>query len=550
MPGPLRVGGRLGTDVDAGQPPEEWARAQDPDRATVLDAGVLRVAVTGGGAQRIAMRRGGLIWTAAPFAAEPALAPGQAAHEHDAATAVVDDDGHVEVATGPSGASPLYVAAVADGAHFGSRIAPLVAADERQLTPDWDAWAHVLAVGAPLEGRTPFEEIRRLTPWQRLQASPSTPAHVVDGSWAWLDLPRGDAGTIEEVLAAVEARIARLAQASLLGSTLSGGWDSRVLASLAAAANPPGRTPAWTTASDTGTALDELVATQVASHLGLRHTLVPAEHHRFRSDLERYASLVDHQSSFHVWAMPLTEALRGEDVTVLDGLGGGIFLNDAFRGDGSPTPSRDARFADLARYLGGARRVLRPEVTEQITARTRAAFDDISSTLDGHPHERALLAYRTRTWPGIAHGVFSLVGDATSVATPFLDEEVVRAAASLPADERRDGKLYRSLLHRIRPELAELPTASQLTGPDRQLPRRGASRSAAATYRELLQRDPIRELVDPSLLAADLPVWCDLLGRTRPQHLIRSLAVLALWIERYGERLGGRDVSDLLSPVG
>ena len=490
----------------------------------------------------------GARWSSHPLRGDrtsPAACDGSDGHGAVVATA---PSGAVGLRADASAAAPLYVELHPDRVRFASRLRPLALAGGSPLHPDWDAWAHILTTGGPLGGRTPFRGISRLCPGQRVEVLARQAPRLVEDGWSWLQVGDPATGSVSEVLEALEAEVSGLAELSGLGSMLSGGWDSRVLATLAASVSQ--ETRAWTTSSDTGTSLEELVAAKVSQRLGLPHTIVPAPHDRFGSDLVRYGRLVDHQSSFHVWAVPLADALRGQRATVLDGLGGGIFLDDAFaEGDGT-APSRDQRFARLARYLDGAAGVLRQEAIPQLRERTRTAYDTIVSPLDGHPHGRAFTAYLTRTFPGISHGPLSLIGDATAVAVPFLNDAVVRAALALPAIERSGGALYRSLLRILCPDLAELPTASELTGPRRQLPRRGASELAARVYRDLLTREPVSILIDPDLLQADLATWERCLSRTRQQHLIRGLAILSLWLEEYADHLGSVDIDELLAPVG
>lgn len=515
----------------------------------------LHVIVTGGTAVELTGRVRGLGWASAARTAQQGRSAADLAIHDDVASATCRDDGAAELRVGVSGAQPLYVRREGEEAWFANRLAALTtlgyreasAVDPGSLAPDWNAWSEILAIGAPLCGRTPFQQIRRFQPWERLSWAPDTGIRYQTGSWPWLELDGTGRGSIAELLDALDAKLSGLASSAPLGITLSGGWDSRLLAALASRVMEPTPCRAWTSSSDTGTTLEELVASQVANTLELDHHIVPAPHHRFATDLAQYGNLVDHQTSFHVWAVPLADALRGSGATILDGLGGGIFLNNAFD---TATDDTDARFARLARYLTAADQILRPEVVQQLQERSRQGYEEATAGLQGHPHERALTAYLTRTWAGIAHGPYSLFAASTSVATPFTDSAVIRAASALEPSQRESGRLYRSLLERISPELARLPTAAELTGRQRQIPRRGASAAAAERYRELLTSGPVRDLLTPSLANADLPAWGELLRRTRSQHLIRSLAMLALWLDTNHAALAAVGVDELLTPVG
>ncbi|NEE04088.1 asparagine synthase-related protein [Phytoactinopolyspora halotolerans] len=521
-----------------------------PDGALRADAGAVRWSRQQGAA---------ISWSPVPLPETVGETADEAALRHDAFTLVIDDgSGHLH--SGVSGAVPIYVdgAGPATGAgsgadtavHFCSRVEPLARTRAGGLRPDWDAWAHILAAGAPLEGRTTFEGIRRLQPWSRVTADRSGRAELTAAGWPWLEGHEvGAAGAggsgLEAVRAALLASVTELGGRVALNPLLSGGWDSRILATLAARASARPVT-AWTTSSDTGTVMEELVAAKVAAQLGARHELVPPRWDGFADDLAMFARSVDYQTSFHVWLVPLARALVGTSGAVLDGLGGGLFVGGAFPDDDTDRPVLDKRFDLLARYLNGAEAVLDPRVVAQLTERTRASFESVAKPLVDHPFGSTFTAYLTRTLPGISLAPYGLMASSAPVATPFLDNDVVRAALAIPPAEHADGRLYPELLRGIDAELAQSPTALDLTPRPRRHPRRVASVEAASHVRGLLTREPVRRLLAPGLAEADLDVWQGLLNQTRAQHLIRGLATLALWLEEYDDVLGGVGVDELL----
>jgi hypothetical protein len=495
-----------------------------------------------------AVGEAGLAWGHAPLGPDAADDLDRAHRRDDAATLRIADDGEVLLSGGVSGSQAVYVALAADGtrAAFASSPDALLAAHDGALEPDWDAWAQIVAVGGPLDGRTPFAAFRRLRPGERVRTAGEGHITAERGRWSWLDTPGHATGDPAAVGDALQAAVERLASRDRLRCLLSGGWDSRILAVLAArscGSRPP---TAWTTSSDTGTALEELVARQVADELDLEHRIVAPRADRYGDDVAGYADAVAYQSSFHVWLHPLAEVLASGEGTVLDGLGGGVFLGGAFAEPDDASDPTEQRFKRLARYLDAASDIVRPEVAAQLRARSRAGFEAVAAPLADHPEARALTAYVTRTLPGISLGPYGQIAQVSRVATPFLDDEVVRAASALEASARRDGRLYPEVLRRWSPALAALPTASDRTPRQRQRPRRVTSEQAATWYRDTIVGGPVAELLAEELRVAPLDAWRALLGRTRQQHLIRSLAVLALWLERHAARLSSCAVDPLL----
>ncbi|WP_166354818.1 asparagine synthase-related protein [Phytoactinopolyspora limicola] len=530
-----------------------------PSGAMRADAGAVRWREPSGPDQRL-----GVSWSPCPLPDTPPASASEAARAHDAFSLVVEGD-TARLQAGISGAVPVYVdmndVDGADGLHFCTRIEPLVRTGAPIAQPDWNAWAHILAAGGPLGGRTTFAGIRRLQPWSRVSVQPGAPPTVTDGQWPWLDITAQPGAGVDAVSAALAAVVTELKSRTDVTTLLSGGWDSRILTVLAARSEPRrsaagfviGASPraaevptAWTTSSDTGTVMEELVAAQVAEELGIQHEIVPPVRDQFGADLKQFARSVDHQTSFHIWLVPLARALMGTSRTVLDGLGGGLFVGGAFPDAGDGRPLLDQRFDRLTRYLLGAEEILHPRVVAEIRDRTRAGFEDVAGPLVDHPFGSTFTAYLTRTLPGISLAPYGLMATAAPVATPFLDDDVVRAALAIPAAEHADGRLYPQVLRAFSETLADLPTAFDLTPRRRVHQRRVASPEAAQVFRDLLTRDPVRELLAPELAAAGLATWQAYLDLTRPQHLIRGLATLALWLEQYDDVLGGAGIEPLL----
>lgn len=492
----------------------------------------------------------GVSWSPTPLPATLSGDAGENATRHDAFSFVVGSD-TAQLHSGISGAAPIYVDLARDPCtapgqvHFCSRIAPLVRTRPGPLAPDWDAWAHILAAGGPLDGRTTFAGIRRLGPWSSVVVEPAREPVVTSAGWPWLEAADSAGASVDAVREALVAAVTALAGRTGLTSLLSGGWDSRILSVLATQAGAERRT-AWTTSSDTGTVMEELVAATVAEQLGAHHQVIPPRWDEFDADLRYFAQAADYQTSFHVWLVPLAKSLAGTAETVLDGLGGGLFVGGAFPDEDSDRPVLERRFDRLARYLHGGEEILHPRAVEQIRDRARAGFDDVAKPLLGHPFASTFTAYLTRTLPGISLAPYGLMARSAPVATPFLDDAVVRAALAIPAEEHADGRLYSQVLRPLHAELAELPTALDLTPAQRHHQRRVSSPQAARVFRDLLTREPVRELLAPELAGADLEVWRRYLNLTRPQHLIRGLATLSLWLEHYADVLDRPGVETLL----
>ncbi|WP_120005962.1 asparagine synthase-related protein [Nesterenkonia muleiensis] len=458
-----------------------------------------------------------------------------------------------------SGCQVLYVHITDHAVFFSTRLRWLAETAE-QLTADWQAWSEILAFGAPLSGRTTFTEIRRLMPMEYVEVGDAAEgkdntAQLKQAHWPWEDyLPQRSADLAETTGATVEA-MAEHMRPHLRGAgnpMLSGGRDSRMLTALALReAAEPQLLTAWSTSSDAGSALEELVAARVAETLGIDHRIVTGHYDQFGQDFADYADAVDHQSSLHFWLMPVARRLRCHPGPVFDGIGGGVLLGGGFADpqDGHRMSRQEliaARVRARSRYLSDAPKVLRRDMTSAVGERARSGAGGTAARYADHPNAHTLTSYLLRTVPGIAQAPAKVLGGAQPTVMPMVIDEVASLALQLPHAVKTEGAWYPQLLVAADQRLRGMPTADDLTG-TRHHKRRIASREGARYLAGLLQRESVSGLLSPDLAALNpadpqgLVAWQRLLNSQRPQHLIRGLAMLTLWLDEYGSRLRSAD---------
>lgn len=208
------------------------------------------------------------------------------------------------LAASTSGVEPVFVNTTGDQQQHSGSLHALVESPQQPMAPDWNAWAQILALGSPLAGRTPFSGVHRLQPGETAEHS-GNQWQLSQPQWLWEQVePQPDVEPEDlsaEVVDTLRERIGFLE--GPLNPMLSGGRDSRLLTALAAQQHQ--QVTAWSTSSDIGTSLEELVAARVADTLGVAHRIVPARHEEFSRDFTDYARTVDYMASFHIWLMPV-----------------------------------------------------------------------------------------------------------------------------------------------------------------------------------------------------------------------------------------------------
>lgn len=455
------------------------------------------------------------------------------------------------LAASTSGVEPVFVNLRGDQQQHSGQLHQLVESAQQPMAPDWNAWAEILALGAPLAGRTPFSGVHRLQPAEEAEHS-GNQWQLLKPPWLWDQVEPEPTLEPEDlssnVVDALRHRIAAV-QGPLI-PMLSGGRDSRLLTALAAQQRD--QLTAWTTSSDTGTSMEELVAAKVAAILGVEQRIVPARHEDFSQDFLDYAATVDYMASFHIWLMPVAQQLRdqpqNQQGTILDGLGGGVFLGGGFPdapqvSESTPSAEQvvDSRFTRMARYLEAADEILAPGVAQNLVERARADFEPIAHHYADHPNGATLTAYLTRTLPGISMAPARVLGGAQPTITPIVDDAVITQTLRIPHHKKYGGIWYPHLLETADGRLTGVPTAADLTA-KRQHVRRGASHAAAEWYRSLLLDSPAGELLSDTMRSAEVKIWSQQLAKTKPQHLLRGLAMLALWLQQYQDQLTGSEL--------
>lgn|SRR5690625_983063 len=451
-----------------------------------------------------------------------------------------------------SGTLPLYLVESKDGLTFSSNLDLLIKSKNTPLKPDYVGLGEMVAASGPFNGRTTVAGIQRVQPGEVFHVD-TAGAIKRENKWLWPGItPNG--GKVGAVREALWEHIRTVTRGQDVVSMLSGGWDSRLLLAAAFHIGMPTSVAGYTTSSDTGTVMEELVAAQVANHLNIDHHIAFPERSHFPTDFREFGAAVDYQTAFHVWLMPLLRAVKnqytGNDTdqprpVALDGLGGGLFIGSSFSDEGRSNDVKEGRLRGITRYLNRESNVLRPEVANNIREQIRAEAEPIIDDFLKHPYGHTLSAYVARTLPGISHAPHSLISETANIATPFVASSVVEAALQMPVTAHRDDQLYGQLLNEIDPFLARLTTAQEQVPWPRPHPRRITAIEVVHELRKLVNAEPVKQLVKKEFLRATDEEWQRALAKTADQHIIRGLAMLSLWHERYREFFSSFDLGSV-----
>lgn len=457
-------------------------------------------------------------------------------------------DGQAVLHTDALGMHDVYYRRHGRALYFSVRIHPLLDISDESLHTDWSTWANVFAVTAPLSRGTPFQEIRRVAAASGWSARPDGLDEVrFEPTWLCVT-PDPETTPSEAVETIMDSVVTRRGRAAI---TLSGGWDSRMLAVLTRERKR--RVVAWTTSNDDGRDNDLEFARQVADTLRLRHNVfVPGE----EAWLEEHATVrrrTGFQTIHHVWIMPLYRKLHTRSEQFIDGLAGDVLFKSLFVGEdivcgSSPTQRRERLWNSLAQGRLQHRSLLAPRVATMFEAMSRESFDEAVGAFDSHPAGATLAVLHTRTARAIASSPQWLLAPEVEVALPFLHPRVIASALRVPVSAKIGGNFYRNMLHAAHPTVAALPS----TNDARPIGKRGARRQSSARALQAMARQILADEATKRLLSRDMRLalrdtsGLELVGRSSPGHRILSWAsLLGDWRATHAKRLADNDEMSL-----
>lgn len=454
---------------------------------------------------------------------------------------LVDGPDTVTLHTGGLGLVDVYYLTDGDAIYFSGLIEPLLALARRPYEVNWEAWAAILRLTYPLLEDTPYRQVRRLTgatalTWSRAERRLRTDRRAP----RWVREEPVDRGVTGDDLVALLHDALKPYERVLV--PVSGGYDSRLLASVAVARRMD--VESWTTSPDDGLDNDIDFARYITRELGIPHRIVPQDPAAYPREALWAARRLEYLTSHHAWYSPFAREVHAADRAVVDGLAGGPLMKnflitaDAV-GAGTGASRREALLAALA--TGDAHiPVLGEAAAAWMDDQVRTAFARATSMLHGHRAELPLSVLHTRTVRGIARSPVNLVGPEATPVFPFLHPEFFDAALSVPVARKEGGKFYREILRAADPRVAALPSTNGAL-PHRRVPLRSNGPVAREwNHRMLVRAAAVPGLMSPQMLEAVAggPDALTAFGSWNSRFWLRALVAFGAWLDDYEDLLG------------
>ncbi|MFI7110970.1 asparagine synthetase B family protein [Nonomuraea sp. NPDC050227] len=459
---------------------------------------------------------------------------------------LIGDGARVTLHAGALGLVDVYHVRQGDAVYFSSLIQPLLSLVPIEI--DWAAWASIIQVTFPLGEATPYREVRRLPgssalvfEHRRLATERRLPR--------WLRTEPYEAWTSPEEIVELLHHVYEDYDGRRLLVPVSGGYDSRLLASVAMARGAD--VESWTTSPDDGTDTDIAFARAITRELGIPHRVVTQDAAAYPADAAEVARRLEYLTPHHAWYAPFAKEVHGSGRILVDGLAGGPLLKN-FMVSGAALEARTQAERSAA-LLGSlslgapAQPFLSKAAAQWMEETVREQFAAATSMLHGHRAELPLSVLHTRTVRGIARSAVNLVGPEASFAAPFIHPAFFDAALSVGVARKDKGRFYREVLHAANPRVAALPSTNVVKQPLQRVPLRSTAAPARAYSHAMLEVVARRV---PAMLSDELheviaggPDALTRFNGWNDRFWVRGLVLFGLWLNDFEN-----DLPDVTAP--
>jgi asparagine synthase (glutamine-hydrolysing) len=380
---------------------------------------------------------------------------------------------------------------------FSSDIRGVLAGPNVPRRVDWQACSTYVHLGHHVGERTKFEGVLCLPPGTALRWMEGRIAlrrywdpaslQIRDGT-SWDDAIDG---SIERFSTAIQRRWKDISAPQIV--FLSGGLDSRRIA--AELKRQGCDFHAYTTRGFSAKDKDRPIAAEVASILGVPHTMVNLPDRGFASHYwPRANRLTEYEVPQHQWVLPLVDALPKGGLMNYDGIAGDIAMDGAQRASPLYAPESflgacaQDRHVVARSILGCSMDLshLSPELRHRLTP--EAAVVSIAEELRRYEtsgNHITLFYLFSRTRRGVCPFSLKVVLPKAECMMPFLDHDYIEFVMSLPLEIRTQHILRNRMVERAYPRLAEVAYTANANAPRRKS--RGADIRLTQQRRDLVR---------------------------------------------------------------
>lgn len=391
--------------------------------------------------------------------------------------AIIDNNSdHAILATDPLGMGPVLYKLDSEVLVFSSHQSFLKSYLRDDVGINWQAVFEYLIIGHNIGNKTLLENVNVLPPGCKLEMCQNESQVVQYARFDNVNIEKKM--TLEDATDMIfEHMMKKCGGYSTLAkkpfaTSLSGGWDSRFIASLLART---GKLAMTYTTQQSGTRFqnrlisEKKIAQEVAKYIGVNNKFIAPLSGRGGS-LNEQARIMDFATWFHDWSFAMTERLPYDNFVLADGFFGDVWLTGTYI-----TPELYDCIIDKNRktaiktlhlqYLNGFnwfmpriemwKKVINPQYVDNFTD---LLMREISKEIYNTYSENFISSYlfKNRGRRGISSLPRLIFGRKGAVILPFCDFEFFQKALAIPIEFKLNHSLYNALLERSNSGLSKI----------------------------------------------------------------------------------------------
>ncbi|MBN1472909.1 MAG: hypothetical protein JW925_14135 [Syntrophaceae bacterium] len=212
--------------------------------------------------------------------------------------------------------------------------------------------------------------------------------------------------------------------------------------------------------------LEPIISKEVADHLGFEHNIVFCTNHEEKSYFDKWLHITDGMTDAHLWAMNVANRLPQDTFVNFDGAVADVFLKGYFIAQNElKLPSiiyRPMLFLRIFQKekIDYIKKHFHIKLAKKMIARSRIGFIKELSKIPLFKKTRTFLFFGGRTRRSIALSIYSVITTKTECFCPYLDNDLMNFALSIPPEMMYRQNLYMKMLERIDPDIMKIPSSS------------------------------------------------------------------------------------------
>lgn len=388
------------------------------------------------------------------------------------------------------GMKPLYYYADKYKIVFGSEIKAIIVDNHIKRKINWGYWRDYFSYGYALGSKTPFENIYSLPNASILEYSRGKIKIIKywDYDRIKINHERTEKETIAEGADVLERVFIRQAgDINECNVLLSGGYDSRCIVS-AIKKYTDVKINAYTipkknVGSNTFKDKDARYSRLVAKKLKLNHKIVGSEARHYEKYLRRFIEQQEAMGFENMWMMPIINHINSKYKN-FDGIAGDVFLKAGYLSKPSFSYHTDLTNEKMIRKISNKKLAslinghlfdislidsdsiipyFSGKIKDDIKSDLRSIIEGLNS-IKKHENRVKFFQAKNRTKNIIAMAPSNLIMRKTYSRMPFLDNEFVEFALSVPMDMKIRSDIYRKIMEKAFPEIMNIPTTNDIQG--------------------------------------------------------------------------------------